>query len=219
MKHIVNILKISTRKLRKSYEWCVCTLFICQPRIHLYWRWRGRRFANVRRITGRTGQPSWFSDGSGKHKRGRRRWDMASCQVSLNSVQQLQRSRRKCLRQSETRAANLFFRAARKTKLGRGRRDLASCQVSLNAVPRFQRSRKCFSHSEAGAGILFFIPKNINLVEDVKNASCQVLLNFVQRCQRISWKCEKLTTTDGRTDGRRTIHDCNSACGPSTQVR
>ena len=51
-----------------------------------------------------------------KNKLGRRRWDLASCQVSLNSVQRFQRRSRKCLSQSEARAAILFFRSARKTQ-------------------------------------------------------------------------------------------------------
>ena len=51
-----------------------------------------------------------------KHKLGRGRCDLASCQVSLNSVQRFQRRSRKCLSQSEARAAILFFRSARKTQ-------------------------------------------------------------------------------------------------------
>ena len=96
--------------------------------------------------------------------------DVSSCQVSLNSVQQFQRRSRKCLSQSEARAAILFFRSAWKTQLCRGHWDLASCQVSLNSVQRFQRSRKCLSQSEARAAIFFFPtgPKNTNLVEDVE---------------------------------------------------
>ena len=92
----------------------------------------------------RPGRPSCFSDPPEKHKLGRGRWDLASCQVSFNSVQRFQRRNRKCLSQSEARAAILFFRSAQKHKLRRGRWDLASCQVSLNSVQRFQRrSRKC----------------------------------------------------------------------------
>ena len=64
----------------------------------------------------RPGRPSYFSDQSEKHKLGRGRWDLASCQVSLNSVQRFQRRSRKCLSQSEARAAILFFRLARKTQ-------------------------------------------------------------------------------------------------------
>ena len=64
----------------------------------------------------RPGRPSCFSDRPKKHKLGRGRCDLASCQVSLNSVQGNQRRSRKCLSQSEARAAILFFRSARKTQ-------------------------------------------------------------------------------------------------------
>ena len=104
----------------------------------------------------RPGRPSCFSDRIEKHKIGRGRWELASCQVSLNSVQPFQRSR-KSLSQSEARAAILFFRSAQKLTLGRGRWDLALCQVSLDSVQRFQRrSRKCLSQSELRAAILIF---------------------------------------------------------------
>ena len=65
----------------------------------------------------RPGRPScFFPDLPEKHKRGRRHWELASCQVSLNYVQRFQRRSRKCLSQSETRTAILFFRSARKTQ-------------------------------------------------------------------------------------------------------
>ena len=48
------------------------------------------------------------------YKLGRGRWDLASCQVLLNSVGRFQRRSRKCLSQSEAMAAILFFRTARK---------------------------------------------------------------------------------------------------------
>ena len=44
----------------------------------------------------RPGRPSCFSDRPEKHKLGRRSWDLASCQVSLNSIQRFQRRSRKC---------------------------------------------------------------------------------------------------------------------------
>ena len=44
----------------------------------------------------RGGWPSCFSDRSQKHKLGRGRWDIASCLVSLNSIQWFQRRSRKC---------------------------------------------------------------------------------------------------------------------------
>ena len=64
----------------------------------------------------RPGWPSCFSNRPEKHKLGRGPWDLASCQVSLNSVQQFQRRSRKCLSQSEARMAILFFLSARKTQ-------------------------------------------------------------------------------------------------------
>ena len=57
----------------------------------------------------------FFTDRPEKHRLGKGRKDLASCQVSSNSVQQFQRSR-KCLSQSEAREAILFFRSARKTQ-------------------------------------------------------------------------------------------------------
>ena len=119
----------------------------------------------------RPGRPFDFSDRPEKHKLGRGRWDLASYQVSLNSVQQFQRRSRKCLSQSEARRQSCFSDRPEKHKLGRGRWDLSSCQVSSNSFQRFQRrSRKCLSQSEAGAAILFFAigPKNTNLVEGFK---------------------------------------------------
>ena len=105
----------------------------------------------------RPGLPSLFFRLAQKHKLGRGRWDLASCQVSLNSVQRFQRRSQRCLSQSEARAAILFFWSAQKHKLGRGRWDIASCQVSLNSIQQFQRrSQKYLSQSEARAAILFF---------------------------------------------------------------
>ena len=134
-----------------------------------------------------------FPIGLQKHKLGRGCWDLASCQVSLNSVQRFQRRSRKCLSQSEARVAILFFRSAQRTQLGRGRWNLASCQVLLNSVQRFQRrSRKCLNQLEARAAILFFRSacKNTNLVENVEILlPVKISLNSVQRFQRRSRKC------------------------------
>ena len=44
----------------------------------------------------RLGRPSCFSDRPEKHKLGRGRWDLASWQVLLNSVQRFQRRSQKC---------------------------------------------------------------------------------------------------------------------------
>ena len=54
-------------------------------------------------------RPSCFYDLPEKHNLGRGRWDLASCQVSLNSVKRFQRYSRKCLSKSEVGAAILFF--------------------------------------------------------------------------------------------------------------
>ena len=103
------------------------------------------------------GRPYDYSDRPEKKKLGRERWDLASWQVSLNSVQRFQRRSRKCLSQSEARAAFLFFfDRLEKNKLGRGHWDLASWQVSLNSVQQFQRRSKCLSQSESRAASLFF---------------------------------------------------------------
>ena len=64
----------------------------------------------------RPGRPFCFSDRPKKHKLGRGRLDLASYQILLNSVQRFQRRSRKCLGQSEVRAAILFFRSTRKTQ-------------------------------------------------------------------------------------------------------
>ena len=57
----------------------------------------------------RPGRQSCFSDRPEKHKLGRGHWDLASCQVSLNSVHWFQRRSWKCHSQSEAGAATLFF--------------------------------------------------------------------------------------------------------------
>ena len=95
-------------------------------------------------------------------------------------------------RQSEARAAILFFRSAQKHKLGRGLWDLASCKVSLNFVWRFQRSSwKCLSQSVARVAILFSDRFEKHKLGRGRwdHASCQVSLNSVQRFQRRSQKC------------------------------
>ena len=134
---------------------------------------------------------SWTYGRAPKHKLGRGRWDLTSCQVSLNSLQRFQRKSRKFLNQSEARRPSCFFLSARKHKLARGHWDLASCQVSLNFVQRFQRrSGNCLSQSVAGAAILFSDrPEKHKLARGRWDlASCQVSLNSLQRFYRGSKK-------------------------------
>ena len=117
----------------------------------------------------RPGRPSCFSDRPEKHKLGTGRWDLASCQVSLNSVQRFQRSR-KCLSQSEARAAILSFRSAWKTQTWY--RTLRSCFLSSFVEFRLVSEEKLkISQPIRGQGghLVFPIgPKNTNLVEDVE---------------------------------------------------
>ena len=98
--------------------------------------------------------------------------DLASCQLSLNSVQQFQRRSRKCLSQSEARAAILFSDQPEKHKLGRGRWDLASCHRSAWAAILFSGYREVenvSANQRPGRPSCFPIsPKNTNLVEDVE---------------------------------------------------
>ena len=92
-----------------------------------------RVFREVKNVSAnqRRGRPSCSSDQPEKHKLGRGCWDLASCQVSLNSIERFQRRSRKCLSQSEARAAILFFQSTRKTQTWQ--RTLWSCFLSCFA--------------------------------------------------------------------------------------
>ena len=92
-----------------------------------------------------------------KHKLGRGRWDFASCQVSLNSVQRYQRRSRKCLSQSEAWRQLCF---SDRTETANWYRTLRSCflTILLNSIQWVQMiNRNYLSQSEAGAAILFFL--------------------------------------------------------------
>ena len=83
-----------------------------------------------------------FTDRPEKHKLDRGHWDLASCQVSLNSVQRFYISR-KCSANQRPWRPSSFSDRPEKHKLGRECWVLAFCQVSLNFVQWFQRrSRK-----------------------------------------------------------------------------
>ena len=143
-------------------------------------QFRWIRFSGFRRevenvyVNQRPGRPSCFSDWPEKHKLGRGRWDLASCQVSLNSVQCFHRRSRKCLRQSEDRAAILFSLISPKNcwkkAPGRGCWDLASCQVFLILFSGFQRKSWNVSANHRPGGHFIFRSnlKNTNLVEGVE---------------------------------------------------
>ena len=142
----------------------------------------------------RPGLPFCLSDPTEKHKLGRGRWDLAFYQVSSNSFQRFQRKGRKCLGQSEARAAFLFFHDwPEKHKRGRRHWELASCQVSLNSVQRLlQRSRKCLSQSQSRAAILFF--RSARKTQTWKRAlrSC-FLSSFVEFRSAVSTEKSKMS--------------------------
>ena len=151
----------------------------------------------------RPGRPFCFSEMPEKHKFGRGRWDLASCQVSLNSVQRFQRRSRKCLSQSEARDGHLVFPIGLKnTNLVEGVEILLPVKCRWIPFSRFrgeveyvsanQRPRRpsCFSDR----------PEKHKLGRGLWDlASCQVSLNSVQRFQRRSRKCL------GQSDARAAI--------------
>ena len=154
----------------------------------------------------RPGRPSCFSDRPEKHKLGRERWDIASRQVSLNSLQQFQRRSRKCLSQSEDRAAALFFSIGPKnTNLVEDVEILLPVKFRWIPFSGFREEVENVSANQRPGRPSCFSdrPEKHKLGRERWDiASCQVSLNSVQQFQRSSRKCEKLTT-DGRTDGRR----------------
>ena len=155
----------------------------------------------------RSGRPSCFSDRSKKHKLGRGHWDLASRQVSLNSVQRFQRRSRKCLSQSEARAAILI--GLKNTNLVEDVEILLPIKFRWIPFSRFRGEVENVSAKQRPGRPSCFSDRS----EKHKLgrgcwvlASCQVLLNSVQWCQRRSRKYEKLTTDGRRTnDGQRVI--------------
>ena len=93
----------------------------------------------------RPGRPSCFSDGPEKHKLGRGRWDLASCQVSLNSVQQFQRRSRKCesLRRTDDGRRTDGRRTDGRTNDGRCAMTIAHSSLRLRWA---KKSLKFFKH-------------------------------------------------------------------------
>ena len=141
----------------------------------------------------RQGRPSCFSDRPEKHKLGRGGCDLASCQVSLNSVQRFQRRSRKCLSQSEVRATILFFWSARKTQTWY--RTLRSCFLSsfvefLSAVSEEKLKMSQSIRGQGGHLVFFYRPEKHKLGRGRWDlASCQVWLNSIQRFHRRGQKC------------------------------
>ena len=141
----------------------------------------------------RPGRPSCFSNQPEKHKLGRGLWDLASYQVSVNSVQWFQRRSRKCLSQSEARAAILFFRLAQKnTNLVKGVEILLPVKFRWIPFSGFRGEVENVSANERPRRPFCFPdrPEKHKLGRGHWDlASCQVSLNSVHQFQRRSQKC------------------------------
>ena len=119
----------------------------------------------------RPGRPSCFSELPENNELGRGHWDLASCQVSLNFVQRFQRRSRKCLSQSETRAAVLFFRIGPKnTNLVEDVEILFPVKFLWIPFSGTEEKLKMSQPIRGQGGHLVFTigQKNTNLVEDVE---------------------------------------------------
>ena len=106
-----------------------------------------------------------------KHKLGRRLWDLASCQVSLNSIQRIQKKSWKCLSQSDARMAILFFRSAQKHNLVENIEILPPVKFSWMPFGGFggEVENVLANHWGQGGHLVFPIgPKKTNLVKDVE---------------------------------------------------
>ena len=151
----------------------------------------------------RPGRPSYFSDWPEKHKLGRGRWDLASCQVSLNSVQ---RRSRKCLGQSEEWAAILFFRSAQKTQTWCVEDAEILLPVKFRWIPfsGFREVKNVSANQRPGQPFCFSDgPKNTNLVEDIE-ILLPVKFRWIPFSISEKSKIRNLTT-NRQTDGQRVI--------------
>ena len=106
----------------------------------------------------RPGQQSCFSDRPEKHKLGRGHWDLASCQVSLNSVEQFQRRSRKMSQPNRGKGRHLVFPIGPKnTNLVEDVNILLPVKFHWILLSSFRGEvEKCLSQTEARAAILFF---------------------------------------------------------------
>ena len=121
----------------------------------------------------RPGWPSCFSDRHEEHKVCRGRWDLATSQISLNTVRRFKRRCRKCFSQSEARTVILFSDRPEKhihvLVLGRGRCRLRSCFLSSFVEFRSAVSEEKSKMSRPGRpSCSSDRPENTNLVEDVE---------------------------------------------------
>ena len=135
-----------------------------------------------------------FFDQREQHKLGRGHWDLASCQVSLNSVQRFQRRSRKCLSQSKASAAILFFFSIglKNTKLVEDVEILLPVKFRWISFSGFRGEVENVSANQRPGWPSCFSdkPEKHTLGRGRQDfASCQVLLNSIERYRRRSRKC------------------------------
>ena len=122
----------------------------------------------------------FFFDWPEKHKLSRGRWNLASCQVSLDSVQRFQRRRQKCLNKSEVwRSSWVFFVGPKNTNLVEDIEIMLPVKFHWILLSEFKGEvLNVSSNKMARAAIFFSInPKNTNFVQDV-----EILLPVKSRC-------------------------------------
>ena len=152
----------------------------------------------------RPGRPSCFSDRPEKHKLGRGHWDLASSQVSLNSVQKVS-EKLKMSQPIRGQGGHLVFRISPKnTNLVEGVDILLPVKFRWIQFSGFRGEVQNVSANQRPGRPSCFSdrPEKHKLGRGRWDlASCQVSLNSVPRFQRRSRKCESLRTDGRRTDG------------------
>ena len=135
----------------------------------------------------------FFPDLPEEHKHGRRHWELASCQVSLNSVQRFQRRSRKRSRPIRGQGCHLVFLIGTKnTNLVEGVKILIPVKFRWIPFSGFSEEVENISANQRPGGHLVFPigPKNTKFGRGRWDlASCQNSLNSVQRFLQRSRKC------------------------------
>ena len=128
-----------------------------------------------------------------KHKLGRGRWDLASRQVSLNSVQRFQRRSKNVSTNQRPGRPSCFSNRQEKHKLIRGRWDICFLSSFVEFCSAVSEEKSKMSQPIRGQGSHLVFPigqKKHKLGRGCWDlASCQVSLNSIQRFQRRSRKC------------------------------
>ena len=121
-------------------------------------------------IRGLGGHLLFFQIGTEKHKLGRERWHLASCQVLWFLVSGFKGEVEYVAANQRLGQPSCFSYRPEKHKLCRWRWDIASCWVLLNSVQKFKVRSRNVSANQRRSGHLDFQmePKNTNFQEDVE---------------------------------------------------